>query len=93
MQFAPPVHEHVPAPLQVTVQSPPVQFVTVQLCAPWQVSVQSPPAQSTLQVPPVQSSMQLPPAHVIAHDAELVQVWWQSPPGHAVVQVAPDGQA
>jgi hypothetical protein len=35
--------------------------------------------------------MQSPPAQAIEHVAE-VQVWWQSPPGHDVLQVAPAAQ-
>ncbi len=79
------------APLQVTVQFPPVQSVILQACALWQVSWQPPAAQSIVQEPPVQSWMQSPevPGHDVAHEVVLLQVWWQSPPGHTIVQEPP----
>lgn len=71
----PPVQEHVDAPLQFTVQNPPVQFVIVHDDALWHVSMQLPPVQSTVQLPPVQVETQLPPGQlVMAHDVVFVQV-------------------
>ncbi len=70
----PPVHEHVAAPLQFTVQLPAVQLVIVHDCALLHVSVQLPPGQSIVQAPPVHVVSQLPPLHPVLHDVVFVQV-------------------
>ncbi len=72
---APPVHEHVAAPLQLTVQPPAVQLVIVHDVALLHVSVQPPPVQSIEHVPPVHFVMQLPPVHdAVTHAVVLVHV-------------------
>jgi hypothetical protein len=70
----PPVHEHVAAPLQFTVQLPAVQLVIVHDCALLHVSVQWPPVQSIVQVPPVHVVAQPPPAHPVLHEVVLMHV-------------------
>jgi hypothetical protein len=89
----PPVHEHVAAPPQFTVQPPPVQFVIVHDVALLHVSVQKPPVQSIEHVPPVHCVMQLPPVHeAVTHAVVFVHVWMQSPPLQSVVVHVPPVQ-